>query len=213
MAAKKKVQVEDHPVKIKSIVNGVEVERELDLTDSPRLMIPIEGEDDDEPEENFNPITGARIKNQKKDNNMTIKPPGWCENAVPVANQGWVDPVTDECYISSRFTQEQIDDFYGVPAAKELKKKPLETIKSMLKPDPMMHTHDNGMKHSHEGGDVDHTHGEDLDSMSKNELELLGREHGVELDRRKTKKSLVQTMKGILSKQSVKTLWMTNANI
>lgn len=63
MAAKKKVQVEDQPVKIKSIVNGVEVERELDLTDSPRLMIPIEGEDDEEPEENFNPITGARIKN------------------------------------------------------------------------------------------------------------------------------------------------------
>lgn len=62
MAAKKKVQVKDEPVKIKSIVNGVEVERELDLTDSPRLMIPIEGEDDEEPEENFNPITGARIK-------------------------------------------------------------------------------------------------------------------------------------------------------
>ena len=63
MAAKKKVQVEDQPVKIKSIVNGVEVERELDLTDSPRLMIPIEGAADEEPEENFNPITGATIKN------------------------------------------------------------------------------------------------------------------------------------------------------
>ena len=69
MAAKKKVQeglrvteVEDEAAKIVSIVNGVIVERELDLTDSPRLMMPIEVEDDEEPEKNFNPITGARVK-------------------------------------------------------------------------------------------------------------------------------------------------------
>ena len=38
-----------------------------------------------------------------------------------------------------------------------------------------------------------------LDAMSKKELENLGREHGVELDRRQSKKSLVTQMKGIIT--------------
>ena len=46
-----------------------------------------------------------------------------------------------------------------------------------------------------EDGEID-----DLEAMTKSELELLGREHGVELDRRKSKKSLIETMRGILPK-------------
>jgi len=38
----------------------------------------------------------------------------------------------------------------------------------------------------------------DLQKMSKIELEELGREHGVELDRREKKSSLVEEMKGVL---------------
>ena len=45
----------------------------------------------------------------------------------------------------------------------------------------------------------DHTDVADLKGMSKIELEELGREHGVELDRRKSKKVLVKTMKDLLS--------------
>ena len=37
-----------------------------------------------------------------------------------------------------------------------------------------------------------------LEKMTKVQLESLGRQHGVELDRRKNKKSLVATMKGLL---------------
>ena len=40
----------------------------------------------------------------------------------------------------------------------------------------------------------------DLEGMTKIELEELGRENGVELDRRKTKTTLINTMKGILKK-------------
>ena len=40
----------------------------------------------------------------------------------------------------------------------------------------------------------------DLQSMSKRQLEALGREHGVELDRRKTRKTLVGQMRDLLSK-------------
>ena len=37
-----------------------------------------------------------------------------------------------------------------------------------------------------------------LDEMTKVELEELGRQHGIELDRRKNKKVLVETMKDLL---------------
>jgi hypothetical protein len=40
---------------------------------------------------------------------------------------------------------------------------------------------------------------EELLSMSKRELEDLGREHGVELDRREKKSTLVEKMKNIIS--------------
>ena len=40
----------------------------------------------------------------------------------------------------------------------------------------------------------------DLEDMTKVELEALGRENGVELDRRKNKSTLINTMKGILKK-------------
>ena len=40
----------------------------------------------------------------------------------------------------------------------------------------------------------------DLEDMTKVELEALGRENGVELDRRKNKSTLINTMKGILKR-------------
>lgn len=47
---------------------------------------------------------------------MAIKPPAWCSHAVPVKNKGWVDPKSGELYKSSRFTQAEIDEFYGTAA-------------------------------------------------------------------------------------------------
>jgi len=38
-----------------------------------------------------------------------------------------------------------------------------------------------------------------LDSMSKRELEMMGREHGIELDRRQSKRSLIGQIKGLLT--------------
>ena len=63
--------------------------------------------------------------------------------------------------------------------------------------DPMMHTHDDGLTHSHPGGDEPHEHHDessDLDNMTKRELEALGREHGIELDRRKNKQDLIEEL-------------------
>ena len=45
---------------------------------------------------------------------MPIKPPAWCNTAVPEAKRGWVDPKSGELLVSSKFTQAQVDEFYGV---------------------------------------------------------------------------------------------------
>ena len=39
---------------------------------------------------------------------------------------------------------------------------------------------------------------DELETMTKIELEALGREHGIELDRRKNKSDLIQELKEIL---------------
>lgn len=114
---------------------------------------------------------------------MTIKAPAWCENAVPTAN-GWEDPITGELYSSGGFTQEQIDEFYGVAPQKpevltevprnDFVKTPVQTLTEA----PI--------------GD------KSLDEMTKVELEALGRTHGVELDRREKKETLVGKVKNLI---------------
>lgn len=140
---------------------------------------------------------------------MAIKPPGYAPFAVPTLN-GWEDPNTGEVLVSRRHTQEQIDEWHGIPTITESKKLDVEITKPK---DPLEHSHDDGTKHSHEGGDEPHDHNDSEDSepghvhppwwvsdselkaMSKKELELLGREHGIELDRRRRKADLIKELK------------------
>ena len=114
---------------------------------------------------------------------MAIKPPAWCAHAVPDKNKGWVDPKSGELYKSSRFTQAEVDAFHGnvAPVVQEATQ---EDVQDMIT----------------EGKIQSAMMDMELQDMSKVELEELGRENGVELDRRKSKKSLVQTMKKVLSK-------------
>ena len=51
---------------------------------------------------------------------MAIKPPNWCRGAVPELNRGWVDPGTNELLVSSKFTQAQVDEFYGMPSFEDI---------------------------------------------------------------------------------------------
>ena len=58
-----------------------------------------------------------------------------------------------------------------------------------------------GFQHGISSGDLNNDGTIDvLESLTKKELEELGRENGIELDRRKSKKSLVETMRNIMSK-------------
>lgn len=103
-----------------------------------------------------------------------IQAPAWCEHAVPTAN-GWEDPDTGELFKSGGFTQAQIDEFHG----KMLCEVPTPNVVHVLTEAPANNVA--------------------LEKMTKLQLESLGRQHGVELDRRKNKKSLVATMKGLLN--------------
>jgi hypothetical protein len=78
-------------------------------------------------------------------------------------------------YKSGRFTQEQIDEFNGVA----------EVITEV--PEPVVQT----LTEAPIGG-------KSLEEMSKLELEALGRTHGIELDRRKTKADLIDEVKEVL---------------
>jgi len=116
-------------------------------------------------------------------------------------NKGWVDPNTNELLVSSRFTQAQVDEFYGVPSFEDIQDMNQEgKIEAGMafadKVEPTVVDEDEWQAEDlNQDGVVD-----ELESMTKKELELLGREHGVELDRRKNRKSLVSQMRNLLSK-------------
>ena len=125
-----------------------------------------------------------------------IKSPKWCSDAVPVASKGWVSP-KGELMSSSRFTQAQVDEWHGTTetfvAADD--KATVEGKWDAAEMDMASFA-----AVSKDAMSYDHTDEEDLEAMTKLELELLGREHGVELDRRKTKATLVEQMKDLMSK-------------
>lgn len=124
---------------------------------------------------------------------MAIRPPAWCAGAVPERNKGWVDPNSGELLVSSRFTQAQIDEFYGIPSIEEVQVVHEEVTAPV---EPTVVDEDEWQAEDlNQDGEID-----ELESMTKKELELLGREHGVELDRRKTRSTLVSQMRNLLSK-------------
>ena len=113
---------------------------------------------------------------------MAISPPGWCRGAIPTL-QGWRDPNTNELLKSQGISQEQIDEYLGVPTVAEVKKEVL--IEAMPEP----------IEEEEEEEEEEYWTPEDLDDMTKLELEELGREYGIELDRRHNKQQLIEELK------------------
>lgn len=93
-----------------------------------------------------------------------LTPPAWCSNAIPTP-RGWEDPVTGELYVSGGFSAEQLDEHNLLVNA---------TLAgaTVLTEAPVGNT--------------------SLDEMNKVELEALGRQYGVELDRRHAQETLVE---------------------
>jgi hypothetical protein len=139
----------------------------------------------------------------------TIEAPNWCSDATPVLRQGWVSP-SGEVMVSSRFTHEQIDEWQkaNTPVTADditIVEGKWDAEESRMAASGFV---TNTMTNvdmpsvaavSKDAMSFDHTDVDSLKDMNKLQLEALGREHGVELDRRQTKKSLLKTMKDLLS--------------
>jgi len=114
---------------------------------------------------------------------MAISPPNFQRDAVPTPS-GWRHPRTNELLVSRKITSDQIDEYYGVkPTVAMLKESPttMEEATSEL----LFNNYNETLQ-------------SELGSMTKIELEAVGREHGVELDRRKNKADLIQELKEVL---------------
>ena len=98
---------------------------------------------------------------------MAIKPPSWARGAVPT-QRGWMNPRTKEILKVQKISQGQIDEFYGV-------------TEDVATEAPVQLTEAPPTTKS-------------LDEMTKIELEALGRQHDIELDRRKRHDDLVEEL-------------------
>jgi hypothetical protein len=101
---------------------------------------------------------------------MPLKPPAWCANAVPT-KRGWEDPQSGEVFVSRKFKQSEIDAWHGKVAP--VKEQVVHEEPQMLHEAPVQGS---------------------LETMTKVQLEALGREHGIELDRRLKKDTLIDQL-------------------
>jgi len=116
-------------------------------------------------------------------NNGKLVAPSWCKDAIPTY-RGWENSKTGELYASRGFSQAQIDEWHGNLPEPETPPPSLEERRSVSGlPEMLTEAPANNVS---------------LEKMTKVQLESLGRQHGVELDRRKSKKTLVETMRDLL---------------
>jgi len=109
-----------------------------------------------------------------------IKPPSWKKDAVPTA-KGWKHPKTGELLLPKKISEADIAEYMGT--AVTLTEAPTSA-----------------QEHAQEHVEpIEVIEDDVLEDMSKVELEELGREHGVELDRRQKKSTLVGKVKNLLS--------------
>lgn len=117
---------------------------------------------------------------------MAIKPPNYQKDAVPTT-KGWKHPKTGELLVSTKLKQGQIDEYLGVtPAEPEAVVVDMHT-ETVIDVNEMIH--DMTIE-----GKLLAAQAADLRSLTKVQLEELGREHGVELDRRLKKEDLIDQL-------------------
>lgn len=119
---------------------------------------------------------------------MAISPPNYQKDAVPTM-RGWTHPRTGELLKAQKLTQEQIDEYNGVSTAQTLTESPVNEEEFAAE-------HLDAIESEYD--DEEYWTEEDIDGMTKLELEELGREYGIELDRRHNKEVLVEQLKAVM---------------
>ena len=111
---------------------------------------------------------------------MAISPPNFQKDAIPTP-QGWRHPRTGELLVSRKITEEAINEYLGV------------------KPEPVMLTESpTNFQEAKAELMTDDTLPSEYESMTKKELEALGKENGIKLDRKKNKAALIEELKEVL---------------
>lgn len=111
---------------------------------------------------------------------MAISPPNFQKDAIPTP-QGWRHPRTNELLVSRKISSEDINSFYGIQ----------EEV-TILKESPTT------FEEAKEELMIEDNLPSELEKKTKLELEAIGREHGIELDRRKNKDDLIEELKEVL---------------
>ena len=113
---------------------------------------------------------------------MAISPPNFQKDAIPTP-QGWRHPRTGELLVSRKISEEAIEEYFSGSISEE----------------PVMLTESpTNFQEAKAELMIDDTLPSEYESMTKKELEALGREHGVELDRRKSKAALIEELKEVI---------------
>ena len=110
-----------------------------------------------------------------------IQPPNFQKDAIPTP-QGWRHPRTGELLVSRKISEEAIEEYFGGGT-----------------PEPVMLTESpTNFQEAKAELMIDDTLPSEYESMTKKELEELGREKGIELDKRKNKAALIEELKEAL---------------
>ena len=117
-----------------------------------------------------------------------LHPPSWQKDALPTG-RGWAHPKTGELLKATRLSTADINDYLGIP----------KQVAPAPAPVPDVHEEPaGGMKTAVAEGDQMEMLLEadpvNLNNMTKLELETYGRTLGIELDRRKSKADLINTL-------------------
>jgi hypothetical protein len=103
-----------------------------------------------------------------------LQPPSWKKDALPT-NRGWAHPRTGEILKSQKMSDTDINDYLGISSPSVAP----EPIPEEIEVQPEMLVEEEAP---------------DLSNMTKLELETYGRTKGIELDRRKSKADLINTL-------------------
>jgi hypothetical protein len=119
-----------------------------------------------------------------------LHPPSWQKDALPTG-RGWAHPKTGELLKATRLSTADINDYLGIP----------KRAAPAPAPAPVPDVHEEpagGMETAVAEGDQMEMLLEadpiNLNNMTKLELETYGRTKGIELDRRKSKADLINTL-------------------
>ena len=125
---------------------------------------------------------------------MAISPPNYQKDAIPTP-RGWTHPRTGELLKAQKLSEQQIGEYLG----ENITSAPPEPIEITINPVSLTESPTTEEEFIDEVmielDEDEYWTEDDLDGMNKEELEELGREYNIELDRRKTKSVLIAELK------------------